>query len=229
MEVLTPRPTIKVPPSPFPDIEGTQCNERVLWKTFFINDSHRVVLNEIIGMGCQGNVYTGISNLYGDVAVKEMNHIFFPDIHYKAEALGIGPAIYGVYYETNKTYIVMEKMVRTLTLKDMETYNQILCESLTVLIENGIFHNDLRDTNVMFDRYNKLRIIDYDSAVLAYECEDDILVPIVSFNEYEDLMKRNYYIFISERRYVLNYHFILQNRHHEASDKYSDMLYERCF
>jgi serine/threonine protein kinase len=237
-----PRPTIIIPSTIF-DRENQGFGSKTI-----ILGQHRIVINELIGLGCQGNVYAAISNLHGNVAVKEIPKIIIPDIHYKAESLGVGPIIFDVYYESNAggtTYIIMERLHRTLTLKDISdptsssavAINNELCESVTLLMEHGIFHNDLRDTNVMFSTGSSargnLRIIDYDSAKMAFAplagtsvlgTSDDMTIPLLSEEEYDKCLKNNYHIYISGKKYVLNYHYLLQQRHHKARDKYMEML-----
>ena len=245
----TPRPIIEIPETYFPEVINDSLNLRFkavnfAWKTIIINQ-HRVVLNEIIGLGSQGKVYAGISNLYGDVAVKEIPRIFVPIIHYKAESLGIGPKLYDVYYDNTYTYIIMERLDRTITLRDIYSYSYEICEMVTILIENGIFHNDLRDTNIMFSsseqssdgrdhrfsrcgsnrmtgEQDRLYIVDYDSAAMAFSDDDDDLIRFLNIEEYNTYLKKNYYIYISGKKYMLNFssHPALIDRLHKAIDKF---------
>jgi len=210
---FTPKPTIEIPP----------WLDTIVSKTIKIG-KHIIDFKKLIGIGCQGNVYAGVSNLHGDVAIKEIKSIIFPEIHYKAESLGIGPIIFDVHYEGNNTFIIMERLVRTLTLKDMEIamLNFQLCELITILIENGIFHNDLRDTNVMFDRRGNIKIIDYDSAKLAFSTLNEN-IHLLSEQEYSSCLQRNYYIYINNKKYVLNYDYVLQKRHHQAYERFIEI------
>lgn len=228
---FTPRPTIEIPETYFPEVINDSLNLRFkavnfAWKTIIINQ-HRVVLNEIIGLGSQGKVYAGISNLYGDVAVKEIPRIFVPIIHYKAESLGIGPKLYDVYYDNKYTYIIMERLDSTITLRDIYSYSYEICEMVTILIENGIFHNDLRDTNIMAGNTDsngrdRLYIVDYDSAAMAFSDDDDDLIRFLNIEEYNTYLKKNYYIYISGKKYMLNFssHPALIDRLHKAIDKF---------
>jgi hypothetical protein len=201
---------------------------------------HIIHLNHIVGLGCQGMVYDADSNIYGKVAVKEMTITknMNPDdvggIHIIASDLHIGPVVYDICIENDKIYIIFEKLDRMVSFKDMcnpEISYQV-CESITKLIENGIFHNDIRSTNIMLTKDNQVRLIDYDMSVQAYMMTSvestsghtTHATPLISAKEYDENLKKNYVIFLDEKRYVISFPYEMQERHTKARDMFADLL-----
>jgi serine/threonine protein kinase len=222
----TPRPTIDIPRSLYKEY-GQENNASKGWKTLTIDD-HIIILNEIIGLGCQGTVYDADSNQYGNVVVKEIRKITDDFIHDIAARLGIGPEVFDSVFENGLTYMVFEKLDRMICYNDMfipEIAKQ-LCEAITVLIENGVFHNDIRQTNIMLDYNGCLRLVDYDSAKLAYidNPETDVRQPILTMKEYDECLSKNYTIFLHEKKYTIAFPLDMQERHKKARKNFENLI-----
>jgi len=229
---ITPKPTIEIPKSLFRDY-GEERQSAHNWKTIIFLDKDRVIdhvvqLHEIIGLGCQGTVYNADSDIHGNIVVKEMKgKNIDTTIHNIAAQLGIGPEILGTHYDTtNKmSYIAFEKLKRMITYKDMENphLGNMLCESVTTLIENGIFHNDIRGANIMLDFQDRIRLVDYDYSTLAWS--PGTMKPLMTFPEYNSYLKQNYVISIDEQTYILNFPYEMQQRHNRAKRNFENLLY----
>lgn len=225
-EEICPRPTIEIPQSLYIEY-GKEIEAHKKWKTLVIGD-HIISLNHILGLGCQGVVYDADSNKYGNVVVKEIPYPIDITIHTLASSLNIGAKVYDHCYNgiklDAKTYIVFEKLERMISLKDMRDSDiaHQVCENVTRLIEHGIFHNDIRDTNVMIDYKGNVKIIDYDYSTLAFDYLSPR--PYITAKKYDKLLKRNYTIFLDEKKYEIAFPYMMQQRHRNTREKYSDML-----
>jgi len=243
MSELTPRPTIQIPRSLFIEY-GQEIDAHKNWKTLRVGNcpnsngvriktcpdsDHIINLNHIIGIGCQGTVYDADSNIYGNVVVKEMKNtkdIFSGTIHSIASNLGIGPAVYDICTENDKIYIVFEKLNRMISFKDMcnPEISYQFCEYITRLIENGIFHNDIRSANIMLSNDNQVKIIDYDMSIQAYQMSNTKPVPLITAKEYDEYLKKNYVMYLDEKSYIIAFPYQMQERHARARDKFADLL-----
>ncbi len=223
---FTPRPTIEIPKSLFKEY-GQENNVAKNWKTLVIDD-HIIVLNEVIGLGCQGTVYDADSNQYGNIVVKELRKISDDCVHDIASKIGVGPKLYDLYIEKGMTYMVFEKLDRMISYNDMYNINiaRQLCEAITLLIENGIFHNDIRGTNIMIDKNEILRLIDYDSATLAHinDPDTDVKKPLITMQEYDILLAKNYYIYLDEKKYTIGFPIDMQERHSKARKNFEHLI-----
>jgi serine/threonine protein kinase len=223
---FTPKPTIEIPKSLFKEF-GQENVVAKSWKTLVIDD-HIITLNEIIGLGCQGTVYDGESNQYGNVAVKELRKISDDVIQDIACRIGVGPEIFDLAYEKDMTYMVFEKLDRMICYKDIYDAQIAvqLCEAITLLIENGIFHNDIRETNIMLDFNGTLKIIDYDSAVLAFIDDPDTVIrkPLITLKDYDLLLQKNYNIVLNEKKYTIAFPIEMQERHLKARKNFENLL-----
>lgn len=230
-EFFTPKPTIEIPKSLFKDF-GQENNAAKNWKTLVIDD-HNIVLNEVIGLGCQGTVYDAVSDQYGEVAVKELRKVSDDCIHDVASRIGVGPEIYDMIVEEDKTYMVFEKLDRMISYNDMLDYRISLqvCEAITLLIENGVFHNDIRSTNIMFDKTGLVRIIDYDTSVLAYIDNPDTGVrkPLITMKEYDKFLLQNYTLILDEKRYTIAFPIAMQERHCKARKAFEHLILSTFF
>ncbi len=234
---ITPKPTIEIPKSLFKDY-GAERQSAHNWKTIVFLDKNKVIdhvvhLHEIIGLGCQGTVYNADSDIHGNIVVKEMRcSRIDTTIHNRAAELGIGPEILGTHYDSSNGmfYIAFEKLERMITYKDMQSpvIGHMLCESITRLIENGIFHNDIRGANIMIDARGKVRVVDYDYSVMAWEYNEKSLYPkpLLSMREYTEYLKRNYIISIDEQKFMLNYSYEMQQRHNKAIQDFETLLFQ---
>jgi serine/threonine protein kinase len=101
-----------------------------------------------------------------------------------------------------------------------------LYEAITLLIENGIFHNDIRHTNIMLDSNGTVRLVDYDSAKLAYidNPETDIRQPILTMKEYDEFLSKSYTIILDEKKYRLAFPLEMQERHIKARKKFENLI-----
>lgn len=249
-ESITPRPTIQIPRSLFIEY-GQEIDAHKNWKTLrvsagthsdAVSTDHIIHLNHILGIGCQGTVYDADSNHYGNVVVKELklpdakgvkeisiSDEVYGEIHYIASDLGIGPDVYDICVEDNKLYIVFEKLNRMVSFKDMcdPTISYQVCECITRLIENGIFHNDIRSTNIMLTHDNQVRLIDYDMSVQAFgpsEYDSATIIPYITAKEYDENLKKNYIVYLDEKKYVIAFPYEMQERHQQARDRFADLL-----
>jgi serine/threonine protein kinase len=228
---ITPRPTIEIPKSLFKEY-GEERQSAHNWKTIVFLDANKVIdhvvhLHEIIGLGCQGTVYNADSDIHGNIVVKEMKRREVDTtIHNIAAQLGIGPEILGTHYDHSNGmfYIAFEKLERMITFQDMASpvIGHMLCESITFLIENGIFHNDIRGANIMIDSRGKVRLVDYDYSTLAWS--HDRMKPHLSMPEYDDYLRKNYNICIDEQNYTLNFPYEMQQRHLKARINFENLL-----
>ena len=254
---LTPRPTIEIPRSLFieygQEVQAhknwktlviseklSECNPHNISEGLsqFEYNSHIISLNHIIGLGCQGNVYDADSNHYGKVVVKELKGqkpVMDFAIHYIASDLGIGPDVYDICYDSSKsrgealTYVVFEKLDRMISYKDMCNQNIAyqVCECITRLIENGIFHNDIRSTNIMLNDKGQVQLIDYDYSTLAFgpsEYDSTTIIPYITAKKYDELLKKNYTIVLDEKPYTIAFPYEMQERQHIAREKFMDLL-----
>jgi hypothetical protein len=230
---FTPRPTIEIPKSLFKEY-GEERQSAYNWKTIIFLYPNKVIdhvahLHEIIGLGCQGNVYNADSDMYGAIVVKEMKRkTLDTTIHNLAAELGIGPEIFGTHYDPSNgmSYIAFEKLERMVTYNDVRSpvIGHMLCESITRLIENGIFHNDIRGANIMIDNMGKVRMVDYDYSTLAWS--PDTMRPLVSLPEYDEYIKRNYIISVDEQVFMINFPYEMQQRHLAARRTFENLLYQ---
>lgn len=227
MTEFTPRPEIEIPVSPHYSFEGDVVKG---WKRLSSPDgSHTVSLNEIVGIGGQGVVYSADSNLHGPVVVKEIHIATDTEITRIASNLKVGPTLHEVIYEGNKTFLVLEKLYffrnnRPLISEDF--YICQLCGLVTLLLEHGIFHNDLRDTNIMFSKGGVLKIIDYESAVRAFTIEKDSSIsPLIDDRDFDNYMCSTYTIFANGVKYDIEFPLYLQVRHHQIRVSFKKSLY----
>lgn len=210
----TPRPQIEIPVSPHHSYTGETVN---CWKTLLSpDDSHRVLLKEILGIGGQGIVYSGESNLFGSVAVKEVLTEANIEITKKASDINVGPKFYGYIKEGNKTFLILEKLQRSPYFKiDINSYIYQVCNLITILLEHGIFHNDLRDSNIMFTTYGILKIIDYESAIQAFKVDNYTIIPLIDDIEFDSYLNSITKIIIEEEEFDLEFPYYLRDRHLE--------------
>lgn len=216
----TPRPQIEIPVSPHHSYTGETVN---CWKTLLSpDDSHRVLLKEILGIGGQGIVYSGESNLFGSVAVKEVLTEANIEITKKASDINVGPKFYGYIKEGNKTFLILEKLQRSpffkMSISNINPYIYQVCNLITILLEHGIFHNDLRDSNIMFTTYGILKIIDYESAIQAFTVDGTRgckLIPLIDDIEFDSYLNSITKIIIEEEEFDLEFPYYLRDRHLE--------------
>jgi serine/threonine protein kinase len=236
MTEFTVKPEIEIPVSPHYSFTGEVVKD---WKRLSSPDgSHTISLNEIIGIGGQGVVYSADSNLYGSVVVKEIHFSTDTEITKIASDIKVGPTLYEVIYEGNKTFLVLERLIFFRTGRSViseDTYIYQLCGLVTLLLENGIFHNDLRDTNIMFSKsgfgdYGSLRIIDYESAVRAFTIEEDSSIsPLIDDRDFEGYMYSTYSIIANGVKYDIEFPLYLQVRHHQIRISFKRSLYQNGY
>jgi len=232
MTEFTPRPEIEIPISPHYSFEGEVIKG---WKRLSSPDgSHTISLNEIIGIGGQGVVYSADSNLHGSVVVKEIHIATDTEITKIASDIKVGPTLYEVIYEGNKTFLVLERLIffrSGISVISSDVYIYQLCGLITLLLENGIFHNDLRDTNIMFSKngvgdYGSLRLIDYESAIRAFTIEKDSSIsPLIDGQDFDEYMYSVYSIISKGVKYDIQFPLYLQVRHHHIRISFKKSLY----
>lgn len=118
-----------------------------------------VSTKHVLGEGSQGKVYsmdnrTVLKVVYGSTNV---------DILTKAASIGIAPPIYDIRVCKEFTYYLQKRMAKPFE----QTYDNQLPEIITRMIENGIFHNDVHQDNIMVDETGKLYLIDFDLATFV--------------------------------------------------------------
>lgn len=94
------------------------------------------------------------------------------EIHKYCARHGIAPRILGVKYRKNSVCIEMEKLNQTLyqKCKNTKCLSQTDYSNLSDLIKKmhsiGVYHMDLHAGNIMVDKNNIFKIIDFESALL---------------------------------------------------------------
>ena len=108
-----------------------------------------------LGEGNQGTIYDVGNNQVMKVTYEKINK----DILYMASRSGIAPRIFGFEEcPDGRTYYIQQKLFNTYN----EKYLSQVSELVTRMFEAGLYHNDLRDDNMMADEKGKLYLIDFD-------------------------------------------------------------------
>lgn len=121
-----------------------------------------------LASGAQGSVF-----LFGhDKVVKNTDEQVNRRMWNIASSVGLAPYVYGVFYCGDEripdNYIVMKKKNKKFDKTEKRQIEQ-LPELLTRAIESGIFHNDLRDENLMVDETGMVHMVDFDLATFFLE------------------------------------------------------------
>jgi hypothetical protein len=132
------------------------------------NRSLEPCIGKQIGCGEQGIVY----DYTLDKVIKCCNVPVNEKIMNLASIKNIGPKYFGVFKTASEVMscYIQEKLY-PFDMGKLESgwYDKELCKLITELINNGIFHNDIKFDNIMLTKDGKLRLIDFD---LATEISD---------------------------------------------------------
>lgn len=114
---------------------------------------------KLIGEGAQGQVFQYTT----DKVIKCVNERDFKESFInKASLIGVGPRYYGSVRKDGEICYIQE-MLYKVNLSEGK-YDKRLSELITKLIENGLFHNDLKSDNIMKNKKGSLKLIDFDMA-----------------------------------------------------------------
>ena len=87
---------------------------------------------------------------------------------YKAGNLGIGAKLYGYYIKNDYIFMILERLEGKELLyvekSNIESIYNTLLKKVSVLINNGIKHNDLSVYNIIIQSNDNVKIIDYGNA-----------------------------------------------------------------
>ena len=108
-----------------------------------------------LAQGAQGEIYDVGNNRVMKVTYEKLNK----EILYMASESGVGPRIFGFEEcADGRTYYIQQKLFNNFS----ETYAPQVAELITRMFEAGLYHNDLRNDNMMADEKGKLYLIDFD-------------------------------------------------------------------
>jgi tRNA A-37 threonylcarbamoyl transferase component Bud32 len=197
MEDTTPRPSLVIPKTNFTDYDSPvdTIDKFPL--------SSKYTLCNIIGYGFQGIVYETENK---NIVVKKLKGYRDKKIHVLASALDISPRLYEVINKGGDTYFVYERMKSHINFKTNTKMEHIvsLCSKM---LANGIFHNDLSHKNIMYDRNDNPRIIDFDSAIYYDELKLTEYDYYSNINRYLKINRNNYEIMFTNEQLLFQRNF----------------------
>ena len=155
IEEQTPRPVLVIPKTNFATYDSlSDIQDKIIL-------SSKYTLCGIIGFGSQGLIYETEDK---NIVVKKVKGYVDYKIHVLASSLDISPTLHEIIYHDNDTYFVYERMKSHINFKCNSKMDEII-NLFSKMLSNGIFHNDLKDLNIMYDMNDNPKIIDFDSAV----------------------------------------------------------------
>lgn len=148
------------------------CNESSDW----------IITSNEIGSGFEGTTYQACRKPECNYVAKKVLTTFFNDKEYNimkmASTNGISPKLHDLFRDKEYTYIIMDKMDKTLEKRVDElgdNYEKIYelyygaVEKINKFHELGYSHNDIKSENIMVNKDDEVFIIDYGSAEKSSE------------------------------------------------------------
>lgn len=179
MEQQTPRPVLLIPKTNFASYDSlSDVEDKIIL-------SSKYTLCNIIGFGKQGLIYETEDK---SIVVKKVKGYVDYKIHVLASSLEISPVLYEIIYHEDYTYFIYERMKSHINFRCIPKMDEVV-NLFSKMLTNGIFHNDLKDLNIMYDMNDNPKIIDFDSAVYY----DNL-----SLNQFDYYSRINNYFYINK-------------------------------
>lgn len=153
-------------------------------------------LGNMIGYGEQGIVYEDLFNK--DIVIKccgRPEDIINENIMNLVSIKNIGPKYYGFFKTDTQDNCYIQEKLFPINMEILESggYNYELCNLVTNLINNGIFHNDMKFDNMLLSKDGELRLIDFD---LASE------ISKYGFKHFDSSFKNNSVVLLENGEYI---------------------------